>query len=109
MTTKPLEVTIKLWHNGAVRTAPMAKAQRQPLKHIERPMTDEQRQQATAIRQGAKQDFPPKDLLERPIPPGIPQRNHDARKHRGITRYKLGQSADVPSTVETVRLSGVGV
>lgn len=77
----------------------MAKEQRQPLKHIERPMTDEQRQQAAAIRQGAKQDFPPKDVPERPILPGIPQRIHDARKQRGITRYELGQSADVPSTV----------
>ena len=75
----------------------MAKEQR--LRHLERLMTDEQRQQAAAIRQGAKQDFPPKDVQVHPIPPGIPQRIHDARKQRGITRYELGQSANVPSTV----------
>ena len=35
----------------------------------------------------------------RPVPSGIPQRIHDARKKRGLTRYQVGQIADVPSTV----------
>jgi hypothetical protein len=63
------------------------------LKHIERPMTDEERQKATAIREGAKQDFPPKDVAECPIPPGIPHQIHEARKQRGITRYELGENS----------------
>lgn len=32
------------------------------LEHINRPLTDEQRQQAEAFRDGAQQDFPPKPV-----------------------------------------------
>ena len=34
-----------------------------------------------------------------PVALGIPQRIHDARRRRGMTRYQVGQIADVPSTV----------
>ncbi len=69
------------------------------LKHINRPLTDEERQQAAAIREGASQDFPPKPVKEKPSPPGIPRRIRDARTQYGMTRYELGQIANVPSTV----------
>jgi ribosome-binding protein aMBF1 (putative translation factor) len=69
------------------------------LRHIERTMTDEERQQAEGIRAAATQDFPPK-IVEQPTPPpGIPSRIRDARERRGMTRYELGQIANVPSTV----------
>ena len=69
------------------------------LQHINRPLTEEERRLASDIREGAKKDFPPKAVTEKTIPPGIPQRIHDARKRRGMTRYEVGQNADVPSTV----------
>lgn len=68
-------------------------------KHINRPLTDDERKQAAKIRDGAQQDFPPKAMTERPLPPGIPRQIHDTRKQRGMTRYELGQTANVPSTV----------
>jgi ribosome-binding protein aMBF1 (putative translation factor) len=70
----------------------------QRLEHVNRPMTDEQRRQAVAIREGVQQEFPPSDRTERPVPPGYPQQVWEARKQRGITRYELGQIANVPST-----------
>lgn len=69
------------------------------LKHINRAMTEAERQQAVKIREGAMEDFPPKEVEQQPPPPGIPSRIHDARKRRGMTRYELGQTANVPSTV----------
>ena len=69
------------------------------LKHVNRPMTESERQQAARIREAAMQDFPPKPIQESPPPDGIPRRIHDARKQRGMTRYQLGKSAHVPSTV----------
>jgi ribosome-binding protein aMBF1 (putative translation factor) len=69
------------------------------LEHINRPLTEEERRLAADIREGAKKDFPPKVVAARPVPPGIPRRIHDARTQRGMTRYEVGQIADVPSTV----------
>ena len=69
------------------------------LQHINRPLTEEERRLAADIREGAEKDFPPKTVAARSVPPGIPQRIHDARKRRGMTRYEVGQIADVPSTV----------
>lgn len=74
-------------------------AEKRSLKHVNRPLTEEQRQQAATIREGAEHDFPPKDVEEKPTPPGIPSRIQEARKQRGMTRYELGQIANVPSTV----------
>lgn len=74
-------------------------AKKTELKHINRALTDEERQQAATIRDGAQQDFPPKAVQERPSPPGIPSRIQKARQQRGMTRYELGQTANVPSTV----------
>jgi DNA-binding XRE family transcriptional regulator len=81
-----------LW-NG--RKGRMAKE----LKHINRPLTDEERKQAATIRDRAQQEFPPKAVKEMSSPSGIPRRIRDARKQRGMTRYELGLTANVPSTV----------
>ncbi len=69
------------------------------LRHINRPLTEEERRLAADIQDGAKKDFPPKTVPETTIPPGIPQRIHDARKRSRMTRYEVGQNAHVPSTV----------
>ncbi|MEO8497961.1 MAG: helix-turn-helix transcriptional regulator [Planctomycetota bacterium] len=69
------------------------------LKHINRPLTDEQRREAEVIRSGAQQDFPPK-LIQRKSPPlGIPSQILATREQRGMTRYELGKIANVSSTV----------
>ncbi len=69
------------------------------LRHVNRPLTDEQRHLAKEIRAGAQRDFPPKAVVKKPIAPGIPQQIHDARTRRGLTRYEVGRMAGVPSTV----------
>ena len=69
------------------------------LEHIDRPPTDEERRWAATIREGAERDFPPKPIGEKPSPPGIPSRIEAARKRHGMTRYELGQTANVPSPV----------
>jgi ribosome-binding protein aMBF1 (putative translation factor) len=69
------------------------------LKHINPPLSDEERLRALSIRGGAQKDFPPKSVAEKAPPSGIPSRIQGARKRRGMTRYELGQTAKVPSTV----------
>lgn len=68
------------------------------LQHINRALTAEERKLASTIREAAKHDFPPMLSPEKPIPGGIPRQIFDARKRRGLTRYELGKSANVPST-----------
>ncbi len=74
-------------------------AKNKTLKHINRPLDKEERRRARIIREGVERDFPPKPAAERVPPPGIPGRIQGARKRRGMTRYQLGQTAQVPSTV----------
>lgn len=69
------------------------------LEHVNRRLTDDERQQAAAVRKGAQQDFPPKAAQQKPSPPGIPSRIQAARQEHGMTRYELGRTAGVPSTV----------
>lgn len=69
------------------------------LQHMNRRLTDEERRLAEEIREGAQRDFPPKAVVQKPIARGIPQRIHDARTRRGLTRYEVGKIADVPATV----------
>jgi ribosome-binding protein aMBF1 (putative translation factor) len=69
------------------------------LKHINRPLSEEERQQAESVRRGAQQDFPPKPIPIKPTPPGIPSQILAAREQRGLTRYELGKIANVPSTI----------
>jgi len=75
----------------------MAKSNK--LEHVHRPLSDEERRRAVSIREGAQRDFPPKPVAEEASPPGIPSQIEAARKRRGMTRYELGQTAQVPSTV----------
>jgi ribosome-binding protein aMBF1 (putative translation factor) len=77
----------------------MAMAKRNKLEHVNRRMSDEERRRAVSIRNAAEQDFPPKPVAGKPSPPGIPSRIETTRKRRGMTRYELGQTANVPSTV----------
>jgi ribosome-binding protein aMBF1 (putative translation factor) len=74
-------------------------AEEHRLKHVNRTMTDPERQEAAKIHEAAMQDFPPKDLEEPPVPSGLPRQIHDARQQRRMTRYELGQRASVPSTI----------
>ncbi len=60
------------------------------MQQANRPLSDEERQQAAAIRAGGQEDFPPKTAQQNPSPPGIPGCIHTARKQRGMTRYELG-------------------
>lgn len=69
------------------------------LRHINRPLTDEERREAETVRDGSQQDFPPKPVHRNPPPPGIPSQILAAREQRGMTRYELGKIANVPSTV----------
>jgi ribosome-binding protein aMBF1 (putative translation factor) len=69
------------------------------LKHINRRLSVEEQEQAEKIRAGARKDFPPKAVPPIPSPPGIPSRIQSARLQRGMTRYALGKTANVPSTV----------
>jgi ribosome-binding protein aMBF1 (putative translation factor) len=75
----------------------MAKHKR--LRHINRPLDDEERRQARIMREGAEQDFPPKPVAEKVPAPGLPSRIQGERKRRGMTRYELGRTAQVPATV----------
>lgn len=68
------------------------------LKHVNRPLTDDERQQAKAIRAGAEQDYPPVPAEQGLPPNGVPSQIEAARKRRGMTRYELGRLAGVPST-----------
>lgn len=68
------------------------------LTHINRTMTDAERQRADEIRAAAKRDFPPKASGGEDVaPPGIPARIRSARKVRGLTLYAVGQLAGVSS------------
>jgi ribosome-binding protein aMBF1 (putative translation factor) len=69
------------------------------LEHVDRPLTPEERRLAAEIRAGAQKDFPPLATAPRLVPPGIPRRIHEARKRHALTRYRLAQIANVPSTV----------
>ena len=73
-------------------------AEESHLDHINRPLTDEEQQQSAAVRAGAEKDFPPKARQDKPSPAGIPSQIRSAREQRGITRYELGQIANVAST-----------
>lgn len=70
------------------------------LTHVNRAMTEKERQQAIDIRAAAQKDFPPKPTVGQELPPiGIPARICDARKSRRLTRFELGKLAGVSSVV----------
>src|SRR5271163_4273890 len=70
----------------------------QPLKHVNRRMTEEERARHAQIRAAAMQDIPPKASGGRkPAPPGIPARIRQAREARGLTWYALAKAAGIPN------------
>jgi DNA-binding XRE family transcriptional regulator len=71
---------------------------KKPLIHINRRLTDEERQRHARIRTAAIQDIPPKSGVgRRPSPPGIPANIRQAREARGLTWYALAKEAGIPN------------
>ena len=66
------------------------------LEHINRRLTDEERQRLAKIREGAIRDFPPASS-RREAPPGIPAAIRAARESQGLTWYALAQRAGIPN------------
>jgi DNA-binding XRE family transcriptional regulator len=68
------------------------------LKHINRRLTDAERERHAQIRAAAKEDIPPKPGAGRqPAPPGIPAKIRRAREARGLTWYALAKEAGIPN------------
>ena len=73
------------------------------LKHVERPLTEEERSRHAKIREAAVQDFPPKQGSDPlPSPPGIPLRIRQAREAQGLTWFALAKLAGI-SEQATIR------
>src|SRR5438093_13045907 len=69
------------------------------LKHVNRRLTEDERERHTKIRAGAERDFPPKPESTRgPVPSGIPAKIRQARQARGLTWYALAQAAGIPTS-----------
>ena len=66
------------------------------LQHVNRRLTDDERQRLAKIREGAERDFPPKSP-RRPAAPGIPAAIRAAREAQGLTWYALAQQAGIPN------------
>ncbi len=68
------------------------------LKHINRPLTVEERTRHAQIRAAAMQDIPPSSNAgPRPSPPGIPTKIRQARLAHGLTWYALAKVAGIPN------------
>lgn len=68
------------------------------LRHINRPLTNEERARHATIREAAMHDFPPKDGAVRAAsPPGIPAIIRAAREARRLTWHALAQLAGIES------------
>lgn len=68
------------------------------LKHVNRPLTDEERARHAQIQAAALADFPPKPGTGRePSPPGIPTAIRKARLAKGLTWYALAKAAGIPN------------
>jgi DNA-binding XRE family transcriptional regulator len=73
------------------------------LKHVNRRLTEDERQRHAQIRKVAETDFPPKPETKRaPSPSGIPARIRQARVARGLTWYALAQAAGLANS-RTIR------
>lgn len=66
------------------------------LTHVNRRLTDAERQRLAEIRAAVEQDFPPK-AARKPAAPGIPAAIRAAREARGLTWYALAQLAGIPN------------
>jgi DNA-binding XRE family transcriptional regulator len=68
------------------------------LKHMNRPLTEEERQRHAQIRDAAYKDFPPKPGKgTTPAPDGIPAIIREARETQGLTWYALAKLAGIPN------------
>jgi hypothetical protein len=67
------------------------------LQHINRRLSDEERQRLAKIRAAAERDFPPTNPGRRAAPPGIPAAIRAARESQGLTWYALAQRAGIPN------------
>jgi DNA-binding XRE family transcriptional regulator len=68
------------------------------LKHVNRRLTDEERDRHAQIRAAAMRDIPPKEGAGRQAsPPGIPAKIRQAREARGLTWYALAKEAGIPN------------
>jgi ribosome-binding protein aMBF1 (putative translation factor) len=69
------------------------------LKHVNRPLTEDERERHAQIRSAAEKDFPPKPATPHaPSPPGIPAKIRQAREARGLTWYALAQAAGIANS-----------
>lgn len=66
------------------------------LQHINRPLTEEERQRFADIREAAQRDFPSQHS-PRTTPEGIPAVIRAARESQGLTWYALAQLAGLPN------------
>lgn len=68
------------------------------LEHVNRRLTEEERQRHAQIREAGYADFPPKPGTGRkPAPRGIPAKIREAREARGLTWYSLAKLAGIPN------------
>ena len=68
------------------------------LKHVNRQITEEERERHAAVRAAAIQDIPPKQSASRKASPaGIPAQIRQAREARGLTWYALAKLAGIPN------------
>ena len=67
------------------------------LQHINRQLTDEERQRHAEIRKAVERDYPLKPGPRTPSPPGIPAAIRAARESQGLTWYALAQLAGIPN------------
>lgn len=66
------------------------------LQHVNRRLTDAERERHAQIRAAVVQEFPPA-APRRPAAPGIPAAIRAAREAQGLTWYALAQRAGVPN------------
>ena len=66
------------------------------LQHINRRLTEEERQQLAKIREGGERDYPPASS-RREAAAGIPAAIRAAREAQGLTWYALAQRAGIPN------------
>ena len=68
------------------------------LKHVNRRLTEEERQRHARIREAAMKEIPPRAGSGRKAsPPGIPAEIRAAREARGLTWYALAKLAGIPN------------
>ncbi len=77
---------------------------RKKLRHVNRRLSDQERQRHAAIRAESERQIPPKPTAAAVSPPGIPTRLRQAREARGLTWYALARLAGLrnPGTIRDV-------